>query len=93
MQIHGIGQIHGPQSISAPHGPRHAAPAQPSAGDLHGIDQLDISPEADLVSRVRDLPEIRTDKVAAIRAQIESGVYETDEKLDLAVSRLLDEFA
>jgi negative regulator of flagellin synthesis FlgM len=46
-----------------------------------------------MVSRVRDLPDIRADRVAEIRAAIEEGVYETDEKLELAVGRLLDEIS
>jgi negative regulator of flagellin synthesis FlgM len=58
---------------------------------LHGMDRVDISPEAELVSRVGDLPEIRADRVAEIRAQIAAGVYETDEKLQIALGRLLDE--
>jgi negative regulator of flagellin synthesis FlgM len=67
------------------------APRQAPAS--YGVDQLDISPEADFVSQVRDLPDIRADKVAAIKAQIQAGTYETDEKLDIALSRLLDEIA
>lgn len=35
--------------------------------------------------------DIRTDKVAGIKSQIEAGTYEDDKKLDVAVSRLLDE--
>ena len=31
---------------------------------------------------VQDIPAIRQDRVAEIRAQIASGVYETDDKLD-----------
>ena len=56
-------------------------------------DQLTLSPEALHASRVQDLPEIRADKVADIRAQIESGKYESPEKLDIALDRLLDELA
>ena len=55
------------------------------------VDQLDISPEADLASRISGMPEMRTDRVAEIRAQIASGAYETDAKLDAALDRLLDE--
>jgi len=54
---------------------------------------VDISPEAQLLSQARDLPEIRADRVAAIKAQIASGTYETDAKLDAALENLLDEFA
>jgi negative regulator of flagellin synthesis FlgM len=58
-----------------------------------GADQLDISREADMVSRIRDIPDIRADRVAEIRAAIEAGTYETSDKLDIAVGRLLDEIS
>ncbi len=92
MQIHGLTQIHGPQPVSAPH--RTQAPHGAAAsGHTTGADQLDISQEADMISRVRELPEIRADRVAEIRAAIESGTYETSDKLEVAVGRLLDEFS
>ena len=89
MYVYGTSQIHSAQSIRAPHRP-------PSAGNvghapLSGVDQLDISSEADFVSQARDLPDVRADRVADIRAQIKSGKYETSEKLDIALERLLDE--
>lgn len=92
MQIHGPTHVHGPQPINAPH--RAAAP-QPTAqsGYTMGADQLDISREADMVSRIRDIPDVRADRVAEIRAAIEAGTYETPEKLDIAVGRLLDEIS
>ncbi|MDP6556758.1 MAG: flagellar biosynthesis anti-sigma factor FlgM [Pirellulaceae bacterium] len=37
------------------------------------------------------MPDVRTDRVAELRAQIASGAYETDAKLDVALDRLLDE--
>jgi negative regulator of flagellin synthesis FlgM len=54
---------------------------------------LDLSPEVEFAAQVRDLPDIREDRVAQIRAEIARGTYETPEKLDVALSRLLDEFA
>ena len=90
MQIQGPAHLHGPQPINAPHGTKAAQPATTTETPREA-DQLDISPQADLVSRIRDLPDIRADRVASIRAQIESGAYETDEKLDIALDRLLDE--
>ena len=90
MQIYGTAHLHAAQPLNAPHR-MTPAQARPSFGGNDGVDQLDISPEADFVSQVRDLPDIRADKVAAIKAQIQAGTYETDEKMDLALSRLLDE--
>ena len=92
MQIYGPAHVHGPQAISAPHR-NYAASGTSPAGRQAAVDQLDISHEADLVSRVRELPDIRADRVAGVRAQIASGAYETDEKLNVALDRLFDEIA
>ena len=90
MYIYGTSHVHAPQPISQPHRPSPTqAPAEASGS--FGVDQLDLSPQAEFVAQARDLPEIREERVAAIRAQIASGIYETPEKLDIALSRLLDE--
>ncbi len=90
MQIHGTAQVHSPQPVSAPHRLPASQPTTPSR-DAAPVDQLDISPEADLVSRVREIPDVRSDRVAELRAAIQSGTYETEAKLNLAVDRLFDE--
>jgi len=90
MQINGPAHVHGPQPINSPHRARDPQ-AAPSSQQATGVDQLDISPEADMVSRVREIPEIRAERVAEIRSAIEAGTYETPEKLEIAVGRLLDE--
>ena len=90
MQIHGPAQVHAPQSINAPHRAQSAQPAAASKTTTE-VDQLDISPEAQLASQIRDIPDIRADRVAEIRAAIEAGVYETEAKLEVAVERLFDE--
>jgi hypothetical protein len=90
MEINGLGQIDGPQPIRASHRISGIEP-QTDVGSVFGVDQVQISPEAEMISRVHDLPEIRTERVDQIRAQIELGIYESDEKLNVAVGRLLDE--
>ena len=90
MQIHGPTHVHGPQSINAPHRLQAQSPSPPTPY-VTGGDQLDISREADMVSRARELPDVRAERVAAIRAQIMAGTYETPDKLDIAVGRLLNE--
>jgi len=89
MYIYGTSQIHAAQPLNSPHrlSPTPASGSHSSAG----VDQLDISPEADFVAQARDLPDIREDRVASIRAQIKNGTYETPDKLDAALSSLLDE--
>jgi negative regulator of flagellin synthesis FlgM len=90
MQVYGPSHLHGPQSINAPHASRVTAPsAQPESSSIR--DELQISDTARLMEQAQQLPDIRQDRVAAIRAQIANGAYETADKLDIAVSRLLDE--
>jgi negative regulator of flagellin synthesis FlgM len=92
MQIQGPTHVHGPQSLNAPH--RVTAPQTAErSGYTTGADQLDISREADIVSRLREIPDIRADRVAELRAAIQAGTYETPDKLETAVGRLLDEFS
>lgn len=92
MQINGPAHLHGAQAINPPHhNPRATRASEAQVSSLAQVDQLDISHEADLVSRVRELPAIRQDRVAEIRSQIASGTYETDDKLNGALERLLDE--
>lgn len=89
MKIQGVNFVHAPQNMNAPH--RAAAPTATSS--LAEVDQLDISPTADLASRALEAPGIRSDRVAQIRSAIEAGNYETDSKMSLALDRLLDEIA
>ncbi|MBC8868420.1 MAG: flagellar biosynthesis anti-sigma factor FlgM [Planctomycetes bacterium] len=92
MEIQGVAHLHGAQPINGPHKVQASDPT-PQAEAWMGVDELDISQEADLVDRVSDLPDIRADRVAEVRAEIAAGVYETDEKLDIALGRLLDEIS
>jgi negative regulator of flagellin synthesis FlgM len=90
MHIYGPAHLHGAQPIGPPHGTRVSRPAvQPGAASIQ--DELQISDAALLADQVRQVPEIRQDRVDAIRAKIAAGTYETQEKLDIAVERLLDE--
>jgi negative regulator of flagellin synthesis FlgM len=82
--------LHGAQSIGAPHSSRAASPAA-TTSSRPIQDEVQISDAAQLVEQVRNMPDIRQDRVAQIRAEIASGTYETDEKLEVALGRLLDE--
>jgi negative regulator of flagellin synthesis FlgM len=90
MHVYGPAHLHSAQPIGAPHTSRVSQPAAADAG-APIQDELQISDAARLVGRVNDLPDIRQDRVNQIRSQIANGTYETDEKLQTAVGRLLDE--
>jgi negative regulator of flagellin synthesis FlgM len=90
MHIYGPTHLHGAQRIGPPHASRAAKPAEPGySAPIQ--DELEISDAARLVDQVREMPEIREDRVNQIRAQIAAGTYETDDKLEMALGRLLDE--
>ena len=63
--------------------------ARPEAAQI--ADEVDFSEAARLVEQAQQLPDIREDRVAAVRQQIEAGTYETGDKLSIALDRLLDE--
>jgi negative regulator of flagellin synthesis FlgM len=90
MQVYGPAHLHGPQALGAPHSVRASQPAAPSQSSPIQ-DEVQISDAARLVEQAQQAPDIRQDRVNAIRAQIAAGTYETQDKLEIAVSRLLDE--
>ncbi|RUL86756.1 flagellar biosynthesis anti-sigma factor FlgM [Tautonia sociabilis] len=92
MEIHGAGGPQGPQPIY----PRlasfsvEASAASPAAAPR---DQVEISQLGLVLDGIHRLPEIRHEKVEAIRQQIASGTYETPEKLERALDNLLSELS
>ncbi len=84
MQIRPTNNLQNTQAIKLN---TQQAEATTSAGGQAPVDQLELSPEAQILTG----GEIRADRVAQVRAEIASGVYETDAKLDAAVERLLDQ--
>jgi flagellar biosynthesis anti-sigma factor FlgM len=90
MHIHGTTHIHGPHGINAPHAPFRSQGADKTATGS-SVDRVDISPAAQAAASAAESSEIRQNLVDRIRAQIAQGTYETSQKLDAAVDRLLDE--
>ncbi len=56
-------------------------------------DRLELSGVSHLLASLKT-NDVRTDKVAAVKAQIASGIYDADgSKLDAATNKLLDELS
>jgi len=53
-------------------------------------DTVEFSQISTLLSKLSSTPEVRQDRIEEIRGQIERGEYLTDEKLNVAMNRLLD---
>jgi flagellar biosynthesis anti-sigma factor FlgM len=69
-----------------------------AANSPASIDKVELSSAhaaanipATLLKTLKAGGDLRADKVAAIKAQIQAGSYETDDKLDIAADRLLDD--
>ena len=90
MQIHGTNRIHSPQGINAPHIPLRTAGTQTTTG-AGKTDRVDISPAAQAAVDAAEGKGIRQDLVNLIRGQIANGTYDTPEKMDIALERLLDQ--
>ena len=90
MHIYGPAHLHGAQPISPPHGSHISKPSAPNQpGQIQ--DELDISDAGRLMEQAKGAAEVRQDVVDRIRGQIADGSYETADKLDIALDRLLDE--
>lgn len=68
---------------------RKSLPAEGASASRAG-DKVELSGMSHLMEALKK-NDIRADKVAGIRAAIEAGTYEDDQKLDIAVDRLLDD--
>ena len=66
--------------------------ARQPAGEATGVgDSLEISTAGKLAARIHDAGMVRTDLVERVRSEIADGTYETPERLDATVDRLLDD--
>jgi anti-sigma28 factor (negative regulator of flagellin synthesis) len=101
MHVQGTNQVHSAQALSGPHFRRPAAPA--TGQTAQPTDRVEISAEASEAARIAELVEtraaehvkgpdgVRTGLVARLRNEIAAGTYESADKLDAALDRLLDE--
>jgi len=91
--MNGVNGVNGPGNLQ-PIQPVHThragqVPAQQPAARRD--DTVEISDTANFMSRIAELPDVRQEKVAQVRAAIENGTYLTPDKLDVALDRLLAE--
>jgi negative regulator of flagellin synthesis FlgM len=67
--------------------PPNTNPVQPA-----GIsDVVDISQAARLAEMIQRIPDVRVDLIERVKAEIAAGIYETPERLEIAINKLMDE--
>lgn len=95
MDVNGTSSISGSSPISKQIGPSNTntnkTPASKPISSPQ--DELEISSAGRMLDEMTNDSEMRAERLAQIKAAIDDGTYETDEKLDAALSRLLDQFS
>jgi anti-sigma28 factor (negative regulator of flagellin synthesis) len=87
-------EVKGPGSIlrTVPTGPAKSAgpvPSNPSPVPATPTDSVDISSAGKLLDKLSKSPEVRAERLAQIKAEIASGKYDSEEKLEAAMMSLL----
>ena len=90
MEIQGPGGVSGPNRIE-PQRLTSQRTSGPDPGANKVGDRAEISQEARLLNMLSEVPEIRMDRVRELRELIASGQYETPERIEQAVKKLLEE--
>jgi hypothetical protein len=85
--INGIGNNSPIQNITSTPAAR---PAVKSPTSTRATDRLELSGVSYLLASLKN-NDVRVDKVASVKAQLETDNYENNHKLDVAVDRLLDD--
>lgn len=65
-------------------------PSKPEATrPMSPVDQVEISSAGRMLDQIQQSGSLRAERLAQIKAAIDAGEYETPEKLDAALARLL----
>ena len=62
----------------------------PSESSVRGEDRVEVSDAARWMSELT-MPDVRADKVAAAREAIARGDFDTDERLNVAIERMMED--
>ena len=94
MNIYGSQFVHGSHAISGPHAiNRQQASAPHQTTSPQSNDQVTLSGAAQQVNQVNESAisngEVRFDLVNRIRMEINAGTYETPDKLEAALDKML----
>lgn len=86
MQVYGTSHVHSASGLKGPHNPQ----LRGTGGDspkINTTDQVNFSSAAQAALE----SDFRSDLVSRVRNEIAQGTYESAEKLDAALDRLIDE--
>lgn len=90
MQVDGPGSVSGSRPISQAK-PALAAAEPKAAEPTSPRDEVEISEASRMFDQLNQSPEVRAERLAQIKAEIDAGTYETQEKLEAALLKLMGE--
>ncbi len=90
MEVNGIGPIQRPQQTGGITPSQNIAKPE-NVKPIETDDQVEISSIGQKLNTVEGTSEVREARIAQIRDAIESGEYETLDKLEASLDRLLDD--
>ena len=86
--VNGVHPAWGPKPIE----PTPSVTPPDAATGAGGVsDVVEISNAAALAAKIQEVPEVRADLIARVKEEIAAGTYETPERIDAAIERLLEE--
>ena len=91
MNIGQAGGVDGARPVQPSPALRSGEQAYQKPVEKPRTDQVEISKEARVRQKIAEAPDVRTDRIAELKALIDSGEYETDERIAGAVDRIIDE--
>lgn len=56
----------------------------------HILENIHTTPIGQLLKKIASLPEVRQEKILEVRQQLTEGRYDLNERLDLAIDRVLE---
>ena len=88
MNVDGIQPVSAPKAVQ----PTEAIVTNQGQTRLGEIsDVVEISTAAILAAKIHEIPEVRADLVARVKEQIAAGAYETEQRLEVTVDRIMEE--
>lgn len=90
MEVHGLGSVGASQPLGQPRSIADVKPEGTAA--VLPKDALSISAEARSLESTGKTPSLREARLAQIKAQVDNGTYDTDERMELALSRMFERF-
>ena len=87
MEVNGLGSVHGAYPVRPAQQPAESAPPN----SLSPQDELEISSVGKMLQDINGPSDVRAERLAQIKAAIDDVTYETSDKLQVALDRLLDD--